>query len=452
MSINKILIQLANEPKTNAKIQILKDNSDNKLLKNVFQKALDPTINFYIKKIPQYDYVESTVTLEDALPSLNVLSSRKMTGNKAIDFLSGLLSSLSPDDASVIEKVILRDMRCGVSESTVNKIWKGLIPEYPYMRCSLLHSTNIKEYSWDDGVFSQLKADGRFNNLNKTPEGDIELLSRAGQILPNEKFENIVNAAKSYFDNDTQTHGEFLVKRNGEILDREISNGILNSISRGGEFAENDEPIYLVWDQIPLSQLYPGCTINIPYKERFEKLSNQCESIDNGCIEMIETRIIHNVDDAIDHFESVLELGLEGTVIKNPDMLWKDTTSKHQVKLKLEIDTIDLMVVGFNEGKGRNSDTFGSIKLRSGDDLLEVNISGFKDKERKEIHEIRESLINTVVTIKSNKLMVPKIEGKLHSLFLPRFKTLRNDKTVADTLPEIEAKFESAINDIRKYF
>ena len=456
MTINKILIQLANEPKNNAKIQILKDISDNELLKNVFQKALDPTINFYIKKIPQYDYIESYLSLEEALTSLDVLSSRKLTGNSGIDFLSSLLSRLSPDDASVLEKVILRDMRCGVSESTVNKIWKGLIPEYPYMRCSALSSPSVRIHEWDfsKGVFSQIKSDGRYNNCNVDEQGEIKLVSRSGTELPIDKFENIINCVKQYFDKNIQIHGELLVKRDGNILPREIGNGILNSISKDGMLEESDSVCYHIWDCIPLSESVPGGKYHVPYQDRFENLKRQCDAIPDTerNIRVIESKLVYNVDEAIQHFEEVLLLGLEGTVLKHPDAIWEDTTNRYQVKLKLAVDELDLEIVGFNPGKGKNEKYFGSILVKTSDRLLEVNISGFKDKIRKELSERRESLIGKIMVVKANCILYSKKEGKPHSLFLPRYQEIRDDKLTADKFNEIEAKFESSISKIRNYF
>lgn len=453
MSIYEILSTLADTSKTNAKIQILQDNKDNKELSLVFERALNPTVKYYIKKIPAYTKDSETLTLAQGIQALSQLSERKLTGNAGIEHLQWILSRVSTDDASIIERIIKGDLRCGVNTATVNKIWKNLIPEFPYMRCSSLSSSKIKTWDYSNGIISQLKADGRFNNGNKSTDGEIELLSRSGIALPNEKFTGVVESMTKYFDNDTQTHGEFLVMRDGKILDREISNGIMTSVSKGGDFGPGEEAVYLVWDQIPLSDSKPGNKYLVKYKDRLENLKRQCAKIpdDHKYIQIIETKIVYSIDEAIDHFEEMLRLGLEGTVLKHPDAIWEDTTSKFQVKLKLEVDDIDLEIVGFNDGNGKNKDLFGSILCRSGDGLLEVNYSGFKDNARKEIFENREQLIGTILTGKSNSIMKPKKEGGLYSLFLPRFKELRNDKLKADTLEEIQAKFESAINDIRKF-
>ena len=140
--INKIFDTLAADASRNFKIDFLKTHKDNDVLKRVILLALDPFTQFYIRKIPSYTPAASNQadTLDSVLSSLAMLSSRQVTGNAAIDYLTKLLSSLTEDDAKVVEKIISKDLKCGVSEATVNKVWPELIHEYPCMLAlSLIH-------------------------------------------------------------------------------------------------------------------------------------------------------------------------------------------------------------------------------------------------------------------------------------------------------------------------
>ena len=122
-------------------------------------------------------------------------------------------------------------------------------------------------------------------------------------------------------------------------------------------------------------------------------------------------------------------------------MIWKNGTSKDQVKVKLEAE-IDLKITGFNKGNGKNSELFGSLICESSDGMLSVNVSGFKDKDRKEIFDNFEFYKNEIITVKANALMKhPKEES--YSLFLPRFVEMRQDKTVADDLTTIKNIFNN---------
>ena len=442
--INAILEEVANEPSKNAKIAILTQHKDNKELQEVVRLAYDPTVNFFIKKIPQYETKMRIdfMTMSEAFSLLETLSTRQVTGTAGINQLKLILECVSADNAKVIAKVVDRDLRAGFGESTANKVWKNLIPEFPYMRCALPKAAKLDEFSWTDGVYSQLKADGMFANVNHTADGDVQILSRAGSLFPSQYFAHLIADVQKTFPTGTQSHGELLIKRDGVVLPRQIGNGILNKVQKGGDIGANDEIVYLVWDQIALTSVVSKGTYAVPYQLRFAELAAQ--TLKAECIELIDTRIVHNMEEALAHYREMLDLGMEGTIIKNATGIWKDTTSKDQVKMKLDID-VDLVIMGFNAGNGKNEATFGSIVCQSSDGLLEVNISGFTDEVRLEVHNNRDKLIGTIVTVKGNSIMPPTGNNTKYSLFLPRFAEFRTDKKVADDLAKVIEQFDNAI-------
>ncbi len=140
---------------------------------------------------------------------------------------------------------------------------------------------------------------------------------------------------------------------------------------------------------------------------------------------------------------------LEGTIVKDPEMIWEDTTSKRQVKLKLKVQC-EVRITGFKPGKAgaKHKDTFGSIEAMSECGELVVTCHGFSDKLRKELWDDREILVNKVMTIESNGIMPPSGKKTTHSLFLPIFCEIRHDKTVADDLQKIREQFQNAIKNI----
>ena len=181
------------------------------------------------------------------------------------------------------------------------------------------------------------------------------------------------------------------------------------------------------------------------------KLRNQVSTqalTERRDVQLIETKLVFSWDEAFDHYLQFVEQGLEGTIIKHPDALWRDGTSKEQVKLKLEVD-VDLEIVGFTEGKGKNEKLFGSITCRSSDGLLEVNASGFSDNLRESIFDCKDKLYGTIMTVKSNNIMPPTSSNPYYSLFLPRFVEFRDDKTEADSLQQIQDQFDSAMGKTR---
>ena len=457
LSIPSIIGEITNTSSLNEKIDLLR-KYDTSLLRDVFNTAYNPFIKFWIKKIPDFytNYGEGDYSLQEALNRLTALSSRTYTGNAAQEWLANILANSSIANAHVISKIVKKDMKCGVSAGLLNKAWgEGFIPDFPYMRCTLPKHADLENWDFTKGVFSQLKADGSFRFIDVDENGEVSFITRSGNPDPMEMYEDLVEEIKETGITGKQYHGELLVYDvNNKMLDRQTGNGILNSVSKGGDWFDDNGneyyPVLQVWDVIPLEEAVPKNKYNKPYYDRFAQLSEIFSK--SGKVSIIPTKMTYSLEEAYDHYFEMLELGYEGTVVKHRDAIWEDTTSKHQVKMKLEIP-VDLKIVGFRKGNGKNEHLFGSIICQTSDGLLEVAATGFKDKKQKgiltreEIWEIKDSLIDTIMTVKSNGVMKPKGNKTTYSLFLPGFVEFRNDKTVADTLEQVIEQFANAIKN-----
>src|SRR5210317_2022886 len=137
-----IIQELASDNSRNFKIDLLEANKGNNVLKTVVHKSLDPFTQFYIRKIPKYEPKGNGCIME-AMKDLFLLESRQVTGNAGIEHLTQILNNLSPKNAKVIELIIAKDLKCGVSTATVNKVWPGLILEYPVMLASKMEEKTL---------------------------------------------------------------------------------------------------------------------------------------------------------------------------------------------------------------------------------------------------------------------------------------------------------------------
>jgi len=302
----------------------------------------------------------------------------------------------------------------------------------------------MEDWDWSKGIYSQTKADGMFGNVNVREDGFVWATSRGGTLFPGGSL-GIEDQLGATFDKGTQTHGEFTLYVDGVMQSREIGNGVFNSLLKGGSLEPGQKVHYDCWDQIPLSAAVPKGKYEVPYKERFANLKRQVEVKVQPDICLTETRIVYSMEEARKHYKEHRARKLEGTICKSSDAFWKDGTSKDQVKQKEEID-VELRVKGFNPGKGKNAGTFGSIQCESECGLLEVNVSGMSDEMRLAIHLDRANWPGKIITARSNSLLAPS-KGKkngLWSMFLPRLIEERADKTVADTLEQIQAQFKAA--------
>lgn len=441
--------QIAAEPSKNEKEKLVKQFMEDDEFRDVLRQALDPFITFGIRP-KRHEGVAGTGTTDiDTYAMLNKLASRSLTGAAAALAVSTELARLDAGSSELLWRIINKDLKAGFGESTVNKAHKGFFKSFPYMRCSLPKDTDLTKWPWEQGVLSQLKADGMYVNVN-VEQDSVQLSTRQGNPLPLKGFESLVAELSVSIKSDTQSHGELLVfnAKLGRHEAREIGNGQLNRVIQGGEFDEGCYPVLELWDQIPLSAVVPKGSYTVPYVSRLRALNAQLRTGSTKLISVIETRVVKSLKEAYQHYAEKLKEGKEGTVIKHPEAIWRDYTSKEQIKLKLEAE-VELMVVGFEEGKegAKTAKTFGSLQLASSDGMLQVNCSGFTDALRQEIHDDREGWMFSIVTVRSNGIMRSLgTKEDPHSLFLPRFVERRYDKDVADSFARIEEQFEAAID------
>ncbi len=437
MNLNKFFESLAANSSRNFKIEQLTLNSDNETLREVVRLALDPFTQFYQRKIPEYQFVgedsEHQTSLEMALENLYYLSSREVTGNAAIAHLRAILSGLPPDDAKVIERIIQKDLKCGVQASTANSVWSGLIHEYPVMLCSQFEQKLVDKINYP--AYVQLKMDGmRFNAIVR--DGKVEFRSRNGkeiQLLGNleKEFAALAGDVDCVFD------GELMVMDpdDYQFMDRQTGNGILNKANKGTISAKEAAMVHAtVWDVIPYIQFVDGYCAT-PYSTRYASLKQLVEKqgSKDKKIWLVATDVVNNLDEAQVIFESYLESGLEGIILKDGSGVWEDKRTKTQIKFKGEMEC-DLKIVGIQAGTGKYEGMLGAILCESADGVVKVSVgSGFNDDHRKTYGE---EIIDKIVAIKYN--MRIKNKAGEESLFLPVFVEIRDDKDVADTSGDIK--------------
>ena len=437
MNLNKFFEQLAANSSRNYKIATLEANRDNETLREVVRLALDPFTQFYIRKIPKYTPNTSGhgASIASMLPALYELRERLVTGNAAIEHLKSVLEALKADDAKVMERIIQKDLKCGVQVSTANSVWTGLVSEYPVMLCSQFEQKLVDKVQFP--AYVQHKMDGmRFNAIVR--DGKVEYRSRNGkeiQLLGNLDADFLALAG----DVDCVFDGELLVKQDGKILDRQTGNGILNKANKGTISAIEASLVHAtIWDFIPYMYFVDG-VYNAPYSKRFETMNSLVNKYEPEKVSTVTNWEVQNYDDANELFQELLARGEEGIILKDKQGIWENKRAKHQIKFKGEFEC-DLEIIAVEEGTGKYAGKLGAVVCRSRPTdgvVLTVNVgSGFNDDHRDNLWSIRDQLIGKIVAVKYN--MRSKNKAGEESLFLPIFVEVRDDKDVADALGDIK--------------
>ena len=431
-----ILNTIANNPSKNFKQQVLELNKHNLVLESVLEMALNPFINFYQRKIPAYNpNPHSDVTLPEALARLEVLSTREKTGNAAISFLQDLLASLSPDDAEVIERVILKDLKAGFAESTVNKVWPNLIPTYPIMLASAFDQKLVDKIGFPAHV--EEKLDGMRVNL-VFDAGKVSVFSRNGKpLFLGTHFDAIAEQmAQGDF---VMIDGELMVKdKFGKYLDRKTGNGILNKAVKGTITQDEIDNVHLVaYDIVTVKDHWENGHHPVRREDRLNNLVVSLGLVQGNHahkISMVPMWVVTYEAQIQSTFQAMLDQGKEGIILKDINAPWEDKRSKGLVKFKAE-EECDLEVIGWAEGTGKLVGKMGAVTLASRDRKIVTDCgSGFNDKHRE---WKAEDVIGKIMTVKYNARIQDK-NGGVEKLFLPIFLELRLDKAEADSSETIK--------------
>lgn len=451
-TVTEILKELSSTRSPKEKEAILRENVDHAGLKQAFQVAYSKELNFFIRglKVDTSGH-HGLMPLADGIDLLvKNIAGRVYTGGDAKLYMTQLVQTSS--EPETLQKIINRDLECGIQTTLTNKVWKDLITEPPYQSYTLFKEDLLRKFNYK-GAFSDEKMDGLYADIMVWPE-QVIYRSRSGKELNFRAPESVENALRGYAEKD----GSFVLHGEGLVIDENSENGVMDRAEGNGYLNQDPEEIdrsrvlLVVWDKVSMDE-YITRKSKMGYSLRRATTDSVVRSVKSKLgsdkhLQMVRGRQISSLKEAIDHFIEMREQKKEGTVLKESSMPWGDNKTKKGVKLKNEFD-VDLEVVGTVSHK-KDPSLVGSLVCRTRDGLLEVGVgSGLTDSLRKNPSEY---FIGQIITIKAND--ITKSETKeLQSLFLPRlnykFVEIRTDKTKANSLEEVIEASDSLLDLLR---
>lgn len=454
--ILEIIKELRQDSSLNYKKDVLRKYSDYEPFQKFLVYAYNPRVNYFMKKIPtiiSYGHGDHSITEMYSL--LGQLKQRELTGNQAQEVVREYLLNANQVIRELFELVIGRDIRAGVGVGIINEVYKGLIEEIPYQRCSKLDEKIIARLDMRyDGWLAQKKLDGTFSYII-IQNGVATLLTRAGTQWTSDKLSEELKKVE-----DIVLVGEALVKDNGRELDRKTGNGLINSFikreatldklsekartskttkslkdlgDKRTEFEFTNKRLYFeVWDSLILQEFEAGISAR-PYTQRFGEAIRIAFSTKS--INPVPSFKVYSLKEAEDIAKDYMEEGYEGAILKKSDSIWKDGTSKDMIKIKAVLDA-DLLCVDVEEGSGKYKGKVGALVLETSCGRLRVKVgTGLNDLDRDKPFDY---YIGKVIEIQYNEFIKSKSKNT-DSLFLPRFVEVREDKNTATSYEEIVA-------------
>ncbi len=460
-----LLKQLQNISSTNEKVAFVSEHKDNPLFIALLKFIINDRVitNISRKKFnKEVELLPSKTTINQFLHFLE----HECTGKDSdIAFIKTFIAEYTPEEQSIWAEIVCKDIALGMSTKLYNKAVdkKDMINEMVYMGAIPYDQKKVAKLFQTDGkLLSQLKCDGMFL-ASVVTENKVYFLQRSGipmlidGILPEE-----LSLMRKFEGWDFMLNGEILIS---DVPNRAEANGILRGLlSSKQKIYNGDEKEYAkftkkygrtiedveskleywVWDIVPVDIL-EGVECNTLYETRFNKvkyLVNSSHRLVDGkikyisSIKLVPTREVSNETEAMEHFQELLGLGFEGTILKSKIRGFKSTKPNFQIKFKAESE-IELEIIDFEAGapNTKYSQTLGSLICKSSCGTLVTGVSGFSDSKRDEIYFNKAKYLGKIITVKINGLS-SNVNGGVGVLY-PVFIEERFEKSEANSWNEI---------------
>ena len=107
--------------------------------------ALDPMVSFGVKQVPERSDIDGQgLSWGEFCDLADQLQKRELTGHAARDaILEAMLQSHDAEWNKWYRRILIKDLRCGVSEKTINNVVKKVNKDYtiPVFKCMLAHDS-----------------------------------------------------------------------------------------------------------------------------------------------------------------------------------------------------------------------------------------------------------------------------------------------------------------------
>ena len=419
-------IQASNSKKY--KQEVLKKFKDDEVIQRYLKIAFDPytvygisykklstqirSASNYIPKTNSvfelFDYlaVHNTGTFDDILECCNALEA---------------VAAYDLESSYILTKLICKDLSIGVEAKTINSVIPGLIPTFDVQLAQKFFEKPEKVIGKHFTVTTKIDG-GRIIAIKEN--GQVLFYTRAGQ-----RYEGLVDLEREMLDtlpDGTVLDGEITILDNKGIPSKEAYKRAMKLTRSGGE---KHGLKMICFDAMYIDE-WKTQTCTHDYTERRLLLQGLMSTHPHTYFEVLPvlyvgndtSKILELLDEAIANQE-------EGVMINICDAVYEFGRTWSLMKVK-KMNTLDLEIVGFEEGSGRLSGTLGAILVRYKDNNIVKVGSGFSDDLREQIWNHQLHYSGKIAEIQYFE-ETTNADGGI-SLRFPVFKDFRYDKTTPD--------------------
>jgi len=391
--------------------------------------ALDSMTTFGVKQVEPKTGDGTGLSWDTFKKTADALASRQLTGNTALTAVNTIRLKATEEQWNLwYRRILIKDLRCGVSEKTINKVVEKNYADYviPVFTCQLAHDSANHETKVTGEKLIEVKLDGVRVVAIVYPTGTVSLFSRNGKSLANFPL----------VEQQLSRHAVFFaepVVLDGEIMSASFQD-LMKQIHRKSD-VESTDAVLNLFDIITLREFQAGrglhrqidrtVSLQAWYNQFADHMPNVTvvgQELVNLDTEEGQTRFRQINSDAVAG-------GYEGLLIKDPNAVYECKRSVAWLKKK-PIISVDLKVIAVEEGTGKNAGVLGALVCEGNDygKAIKVNVgSGLTDVQRKEMWNNQKDVIGQTVEILADAITISQ-DSNIYSLRFPRFCRFRDDK------------------------
>jgi DNA ligase-1 len=390
--------------------------------------AYNAMITFGLKQIPEKkDEDGPGLSWDNFTLAITGFVTRNVTGNTARDMIQAMMKSATKREWNGwYRRILIKDMRAGFSENTVNKVTEKKYGKYsiPVFSCQLAHDSANHETKVKGKRYIEVKLDGVRVITIVYPDGRVDQFSRNGKELVN--FPHVKDQIAAVMKKAPPCEAMVF---DGEIMSGSFQD-LMKQIHRKSSATANDAILNL-FDVVTLSEFEAGKS-DVTQEKRSETVYKWHK--ENSQLMPNVTVVGHELvdldsEEGQKRFKEINAIaiagGYEGIMIKDPEAGYECKRSVAWLKLKPFIE-VSLAVVGVEEGTGKNIGKLGAFIVEGVDDgkAIRTNVgSGLTDNMRECFWEAADELIGNIIEVRADA--ITQNQDGTYSLRFPRFKGFR---------------------------
>ena len=408
------------------KQEVLRKYKDDEVIKKYLKIAFDPYVVYGIstKKLNKIVGGYSFTDIETVFDLFDYLEEHNTGTDKDISICQAALNNVriwNKEAGAILESLICKDLSIGCDAKTINKEIPDLIPTFNVQLANKYFDK--PEYVEGKTFAITTKIDGgRIIALKEN--GKVSFYTRAGQ-----KYEGLVDLEQEMAEklpDGICLDGEITLLNNKGIPSKEAYKRAMKITRADGE----KHGVKMIVFDVMFAEEFRNQRCDRVWEERRNMLEVVFGSRELTYFELLP--VLYQGEDTemiLKWLDAAIADQQEGIMINIALAPYEFKRTNYLLKVK-KMSTLDLEIVGFEEGTGRLTGTLGAILVRYKDGNIVKVGSGLSDRLRIEIWACRDEWLGNICEIQYFEETTNADGGK--SLRFPVFKDYRPDKTTPD--------------------